>query len=58
MLQFTSIQCDVGQADQVEAAFGQIAAKFPDKNISILINNAGHAKVNQIRAALMSLIQC
>ena len=42
---FTSIKCDVGKAEEVEAAFNQIKQQYPDKNISILINNAGHAKV-------------
>ena len=42
---FNSIQCDVGDAEQVEAAFNQIGQLYPDRKISILINNAGHAKV-------------
>ena len=42
---FTSIKCDVGKAEDVEAAFNQIKKQYPAKCISILINNAGHAKV-------------
>ena len=49
---FTSIKCDVGKADEVEAAFNQIKKKYPAKSISILINNAGHAKVIKIKSSI------
>ena len=42
---FVSFKCDVGNAEQVKAAFENIRKQFPDIPISILVNNAGHAKV-------------
>ena len=39
------IKCDVGNAEDVENAFSEISLKFPDKRISILINNAANAKL-------------
>ena len=38
-------KCDVGNAEDVERVFSQISSKFPNRNISILINNAGHTKL-------------
>lgn len=38
-------KCDVGDAEDVEKAFSDIATKFPNRNISILINNAAHNKL-------------
>ena len=37
-------KCDVGNAEDVEKAFSEIASKFPNRNISILINNAAQNK--------------
>lgn len=41
---FTWMKCDVSDINQIEQAFKQIKKEFPNKNCSILINNAGHAK--------------
>ena len=38
-------KCDVGNAEDVERTFSEISSKFPNRNISILINNAGHTKL-------------
>ena len=38
-------KCDVGNAEDVERTFSEISSKFPNRNISILINNAGHNKL-------------
>ena len=38
-------KCDVGNAEDVERAFSEISSKFPTRNISILINNAGLSKL-------------
>ena len=43
---FTFFKCDVANAGDVTNAFNQIENKFPNKKISILINNAGMSKVN------------
>ena len=43
---FTFLKCDVANAGDVTNAFNQIENKFPNKKISILINNAGMSKVN------------
>ena len=43
---FTFLKCDVANARDVTNAFNQIENKFPNKKISILINNAGMSKVN------------
>ena len=42
---FVALKCDVGNAGQVKAAFKNIKEQFPNIPISILVNNAGHAKV-------------
>lgn len=42
---FTFLKCDVANAGDVTNAFNQIENKFPNKKISILINNAGMSKV-------------
>ena len=31
-------KCDVGNAEDVERTFSEISSKFPNRNISILIN--------------------
>ena len=46
---FTFLKCDVANAGDVTNAFNQIENKFPNKKISILINNAGMSKVNPIK---------
>ena len=48
---FTFLKCDVANAGDVTNAFNQIANKFPNKKISILINNAGMSKVNIFTAS-------
>ena len=35
----------MGNAEDIEKAFSEISSKFPNRNISILINNAGHSKL-------------
>jgi len=42
---FSWFKCDVGNAEDVERTFSEISSKFPNRNISILINNAGHTKL-------------
>lgn len=39
------LKCDIGNAEDVENAFSQISSKFPNRKISILINNAAHNKL-------------
>ena len=48
---FTFLKCDVANAQDVTNAFNQIGNKFPNKKISILINNAGMSKVNNFNGS-------
>ena len=48
---FTFFKCDVANAGDVTNAFNQIENKFPNKKISILINNAGMSKVNNFNGS-------
>jgi len=41
---FHSLQCDVSKPHEIRNTFDHIKNAFPDKKISILINNAGLAK--------------
>ena len=41
---YLGITCDISDASQVEKTIDEISTKFPDRKISILVNNAGHAK--------------
>ena len=45
---FTFFKCDVSNSNDISNAFNQIETKFPNKKISILINNAGISKVRFI----------
>jgi len=38
---YKHIQCDIQDSDQIQKAFDEIKTSYPDKKISILINNAG-----------------
>ena len=51
---FTFLKCDVANAGDVTNAFNQIENKFPNKKISILINNAGMSKVSPINEPELS----
>ena len=51
---FTFLKCDVANAGDVTNAFNQIENKFPNKKISILINNAGMSKVNPLNEPELS----
>ena len=41
---YFGMTCDVSKASEIEKTIDEISRKFPDKKISILVNNAGHAK--------------
>jgi len=41
---FQSLQCDVSKPNEIKATFEHIKTAFPNKRISILVNNAGLAK--------------
>ena len=41
---FTSLQCDLSKPHDIKTAFEQVRNAFPNKRISILVNNAGLSK--------------
>jgi len=43
-LNFLSLQCDISKPHEIKNTFDHIKKTFPDKKLSILINNAGLAK--------------